>query len=124
MNRSFTHTGRRSHRPARIAGGVLALVLVLVVAAAAGCGSSSSGSSASPSATGAIKQGGILKIGSQPGNVNFDPALFAGAVPDILLQQQIYEKLVTLGAGLRRAADARHRSGTSPDGKVVDVHAA
>ncbi len=97
MNRSFTHTGRRSRRPARIAGGVLALVLVLVVAAAAGCGSSSSGSSASPSATGAIQQGGTLKIGSQPGNVNFDPALFAGAVPDILLQQQIYEKLVTLG---------------------------
>ena len=54
----------------------------------------------------------MLKIGVQPGNGNFDPVLFAGAVGDILLQQQIYEKLVTLGPGLHRPADAWPPSGT------------
>src|SRR5665647_1614369 len=85
----------------RRGGRVLAVAMVLLVAVGllalvTACGGSSGSSNASPS-TGAIKMGGVLKIGSQPGNINFDPALFAGAVPDILLQQQVYEKLVTLG---------------------------
>ena len=66
---------------------------------------------------GAIKQGGVLKIGSQPGNVNFDPALFAGAVADILLQQQIYEKLVTLGQDFS-VQPTLATEWDSPDGKV------
>jgi peptide/nickel transport system substrate-binding protein len=108
-------TGSRLRRGSR----VLALVMVVLAAVgllalAAGCGSSSSGSS---SGTGAIKTGGVLKIGSQPGNVNFDPALFAGAVPDILLQQQIYEKLVTLGSDLT-VQPTLATKWDSPDGKV------
>src|SRR5450756_384364 len=76
----------------RRGGRVLAVAMVLLVAVGllalvTACGGSSGSSNASPS-TGAIKMGGVLKIGSQPGNINFDPALFAGAVPDILLQQQ------------------------------------
>ena len=86
------------HRGVRVVGVVLVLALMVVlVGAIAGCGSGGTDQSASPAATGAIKMGGVLKIGSPPGNVNFDPVLFAGAVPDILLQAQIYEKLVTLG---------------------------
>jgi len=97
---------------------ILAIAMVLLVAVGllalvAGCGSSSSSSSNS----GAIKMGGVLKVGSQPGNVNFDPALFAGAVPDILLQQQIYEKLVTLGQDLTVQPTLATKWDT-PDGKV------
>ena len=54
---------------------------------------------------------------SQPGNVNFDPALFAGAVSDILLQQQIYEKLVTLGQDFT-VQPTLATKWDSPDGKV------
>jgi peptide/nickel transport system substrate-binding protein len=99
MDPSISHKGRTARRRTRLLAAALVLVLVVVlVAVIVGCGSSGSGSSsASPSAAGAIKQGGVLKIGTAPGNVNYDPALFAGAVSDILLQQQIYEKLVTLG---------------------------
>ena len=99
MYLSTSHKGQTGRRGARLVGAVLVLALVVVlVAAAVGCGDSGGTSdTASPAATGAIQQGGVLKIGSAPGNVNFDPALFAGAVSDILLQQQIYEKLVTLG---------------------------
>ena len=53
----------------------------------------------------------------QPGNVNFDPALFAGAVPDILLQQQIYEKLVTLGQDFS-VQPTLATEWDSPEGKV------
>jgi len=100
---------------------ILAVAMVLLVAVGllalvAGCGSSGTSSSSNPS-TGAIKMGGVLKIGSQPGTVNFDPALFAGAVPDILLQQQIYEKLVTLGQDLS-VQPTLATKWDSPDGKV------
>ena len=81
----------------RLLAAVVCLAAVAMLAiAAAGCGGDEGTTAESPSA-GTIKIGGVLSIGSQPGNVNFDPALFAGAVPDILLQAQIYEKLVTLG---------------------------
>ena len=105
----------------RRGGRVLAVAMVLLVAVGllalvTACGGSSGSSSASPS-TGAIKMGGVLKIGSQPGNVNFDPALFAGAVPDILLQQQIYEKLVTLGQDLS-VEPTLATKWDSPNGKV------
>jgi peptide/nickel transport system substrate-binding protein len=103
---------------ARTALVVLVLVLLVVsLAVAAGCGTTTgTGSSASPS-TGAVQMGGVLKIGSQPGNVNFDPALFAGAVPDILLQQQIYEKLVTLGQDFS-VQPTLATKWSSPNGKV------
>ena len=52
-----------------------------------------------------------------PGNVNYDPALFAGAVSDILLQQQIYEKLVTLGQDFS-VQPTLATEWDSPDGKV------
>ena len=62
-----------------------ALVVALAIAViAAGCGSSAGGSSASPSSGAAIKTGGVLKIGAQAGNGNFDPVLFAGAVGDLV----------------------------------------
>ena len=103
-------------------GRVLAVAMVLPVAVGllalvTACGGSGGGSSASPTAGGAIKTGGVLKIGSQPGNVNFDPALFAGAVPDILLQQQVYEKLVTLGQDFS-VQPTLATKWDSPDGKV------
>jgi peptide/nickel transport system substrate-binding protein len=96
---------------------VLALVLALA-AVAVGCGSSSGGgSSASPSSSGAIKTGGVVKIGAQAGNGNFDPVLFAGAVGDIQLQAQIYEKLVTLGQDFS-VQPALATKWSSPSGKV------
>ena len=119
MNPSTSHTDPTRRRGVRLVGAVLALALMVVlVAAAVGCGDSGGTSeTSSPAATGAIQQGGILKIGSQPGNVNFDPALFAGAVPDILLQQQIYEKLVTLGQDFT-VQPTLAKSWDSPDGKT------
>src|SRR5674476_1068054 len=86
----------------RRGGRVLAVAMVLLVAVGllalvTACGGSSGSSNASPST-------GVLKIGSQPGNINFDPALFAGAVPDILLQQQVYElSLIHISEPTRQA---------------------
>jgi peptide/nickel transport system substrate-binding protein len=119
MNPSTSTKGRTvRHRGLRVVGAVLVLALLVVLAAAiAGCGSTSTSSSASPTAAGAIKQGGVLKIGTAPGNVNYDPALFAGAVSDILLQQQIYEKLVTLGQDFS-VQPTLATEWDSPDGKV------
>jgi peptide/nickel transport system substrate-binding protein len=98
-----------------VLGVVVATMALVLVAFMVACGGNA-GSSASPTA-GAIKMGGVLKIGSQPGNVNFDPALFAGAVPDILLQQQIYEKLVTLGQDFS-VQPTLATKWDSPNGKV------
>jgi len=111
---SIGGTLRRGSRVLAVA--MVLLVAVGLLALVAACGGSGGGSSASPS-TGSIKMGGVLKIGSEPGNVNFDPALFAGAVPDILLQQQIYEKLVTLGQDLS-VQPTLATKWSSPDGKV------
>jgi peptide/nickel transport system substrate-binding protein len=117
MKMSRTRKGERA-LGLRVLGGVLVLALVVVLAAAiVGCGDTTSDGSASPTAAGAIKQGGVLKIGSAPGNVNFDPALFAGAVSDILLQQQIYEKLVTLGQDFT-VQPTLAKNWDSPDGKT------
>ena len=118
MNPSTSHKGQTGRRGVRLVGALLALALVVVlVAAAVGCGGDDTSTDASPSAAGAIQQGGVLKIGSAPGNVNFDPALFAGAVPDILLQQQIYEKLVTLGQDFS-VQPTLATEWDSPEGKV------
>ena len=117
MNPAKPHnTGTTSRKGGRIvAAALVALIALMAVAVIAGCGSSG-GSSASPSSS-AVKMGGVLKIGVQPGNVNFDPALFAGAVSDILLQQQIYEKLVTLGQDFA-VQPTLATKWDSPDGKV------
>ena len=119
MNPSTSTRGRTvRHKGYRVVGAVLVLALMVVlVGAIVGCGTTSTGSSASPAAAGAIKQGGVLKIGTAPGNVNYDPALFAGAVADILLQQQIYEKLVTLGQDFS-VQPTLATEWDSPDGKV------
>jgi peptide/nickel transport system substrate-binding protein len=111
-----THRGGAARfEGARIGTAAFITAIVLAVAAvAAGCGSGGTGPS--PSAT-AIKTGGVLKIGSQPGNVNFDPALFAGAVPDIQLQAQIYEKLLTYDQNFALQPILATKW-SSPDGKV------
>lgn len=94
----------------------LACVVIGLVVIAAGCGGSSGGS-ASPSAAGAVKQGGVMKVGTAAGSAYYDPALQPGNVTDISLMHQIYEKLVFLGQdftvqpGLATKWD-------SPDGKV------
>jgi peptide/nickel transport system substrate-binding protein len=119
MNPSTSTKGRTvRHGGVRVVGAVLVLALMVVLAGAIiGCGTTSTDSSASPTAAGAIKQGGVLKIGTAPGNVNYDPVLFAGAVPDILLQQQIYEKLVTLGQDFS-VQPTLATEWESPEGKV------
>ena len=119
MNPSTSERGRTvRHTGVRVVGAVLVLALMVVlVGAIVGCGTTSTDTSASPTAAGAIKQGGVLKIGTAPGNVNYDPALFAGAVSDILLQQQIYEKLVTLGQDFS-VQPTLATEWDSPDGKV------
>ncbi len=93
---------------------LIALALVLVVG---GCGSSAGTSASASPTSGAIKMGGVLKIGAQAGNGNFDPVLFAGAVGDIELQSQIYEKLVTLGQDYS-VQPCLATKWSSPDGKV------
>jgi len=117
--RSTTRSIDSRQRLARaIAIASVLLLVVMLLAVVAACGTSGDGgSSASPAAAGTIKQGGVLKIGVAPGNVNFDPALFAGAVSDILLQQQIYEKLVTLGQDFS-VLPTLATEWDSPDGKV------
>src|ERR1039457_5375267 len=96
MKAATTACGSAAHRGGvRIAIAALVLAAVLaVVATAAGCGSTAGHPSAAATT---IKMGGELKVGAQAGNGSFDPVLFNGAVGDIQLQSQIYEKLVTLG---------------------------
>ncbi len=124
MKMSRTRKGERGWG-LRVLGGVLVLALVVVLAAAiVGCGDDRHRRRArARPPPGAIKQGGVLKIGVAPGNVNFDPALFAGAVSDILLQQQIYEKLVTLGQDFT-VQPTLATEWDSPDGKVWTLQAA
>ena len=99
-------------------GAVLLLMLAALLAAAVmGCGTSGTSTDASPSSGGTIQQGGVLRVGAMPGNVNFDPALFAGLTYDILLQQQIYEKLVNLGQDFS-VQPMLATEWDSPDGKV------
>ena len=93
--KSILSRGRISRFIAVVA--VLTFVVALSVVGS-GCGDSTSPDSTA--STGTLQTGGILKIGAQPGNANFDPALFAGAVPDILLQ----------APDLREARDAGRRT--------------
>jgi peptide/nickel transport system substrate-binding protein len=65
-----------------------------VAIAAAGCGSSNETSSEPAAKT--PKPGGILKVGMQPGNGQYDPVLMAGSVGDIILNVQVQENLVDL----------------------------
>ena len=92
---------RTSHPRALVALGLL-LTLMVVAAVAVGCGDSTTTTTAGGTETtgttaGNITTGGVLRVASQPGNGDFDPALFAGNVADIILQHQSLEKLVTLG---------------------------
>jgi peptide/nickel transport system substrate-binding protein len=105
---------RTSHAPFRwralwvlAALGVLAALVVsatgcsskttTTTAAAGGTSTSGAAGTTTTAAAGAIKAGGTLRIGSQPGNLDFDPAFFAGNVADIALQHQALEPLVQLG---------------------------
>jgi peptide/nickel transport system substrate-binding protein len=79
---------------------VAALVLALLMfAVAAGCGGDEGdgGDGGGDQDAGAIKMGGILKAGIQPGNAQFDPVLQAGNIGDIEVQLQALEKLIDLG---------------------------
>ena len=97
---------------------VVLLTMVSIAVVAVGCGSGGAVSSPGASAsTGAVKTGGVLRVGTQAGNGNFDPVLFAGASGDLQLQAQIYEKLVTLAADMS-VQPALATKWSSPDGKV------
>ncbi len=80
---------------------VLAAFLVLAVGAL-GCGGDSATTTTAPEGSttettgGAVQTGGVLRVATQPGNADFDPALFAGNPADIALQHQVLEKLITL----------------------------
>jgi peptide/nickel transport system substrate-binding protein len=118
MKRNSSLKGSGARARLRVTGALLMAALVVgLTAVLIACGGSDGGATESPSSGGAIKQGGVLKVGAQPGNVNFDPALFAGAISDILLQQQIYEKLVTLDQDLS-VEPTLATEWDSPDGKV------
>ncbi|MHB8869665.1 MAG: ABC transporter substrate-binding protein [Thermoleophilia bacterium] len=104
-----THYGSRNGSPSRAfaVAGILAMFL-LVSAVAAGCSSSettattagdtatTAGDTATTAPAGAVTRGGVLKVGSQAGNGQYDPVLMAGAVGDILLTVQVVENLVEL----------------------------
>lgn len=109
-----SRAGGRSGRPLFIlAAALTALTLAVIVA---GCGSSTASSSASPSSA-PIKMGGVLKIGAEYGNGDFDPVLFAGAVGDLQLQAQIYQGLVTPGPDYS-VQPLLATKWSSPNGKV------
>jgi len=82
----------------------VAAVLALLLGGtllAAGCGNAeTTGGSESPGpASTAVKMGGVLRIGQQPGNGGLDPVLHSDNVADIMVQEQIMEKLVDLDPG-------------------------
>jgi peptide/nickel transport system substrate-binding protein len=85
------------------AGLMVAAALALVVAAVAlsGCGNATTGSSSPSPASTSIKMGGVLKVGQQPGNGGLDPVLHSDNVADIMVQEQILEKLVDLDPGFK-----------------------
>ncbi len=89
-------TGTRFRRGARAFSAVLVLALVLVLAfAALGCGGTSD-EAATTDEGGTRVDGGVLKVGHQAGNGQYDPLLMAGATGDILLVCQVQENLVDL----------------------------
>ena len=97
---------RTTSRPRRGLITVAAALALLAAAAAifaAGCGGTGTDSgSASPSpASTAVKMGGTLRIGQQPGNGGLDPVLHSDNVADIMVQEQIMEKLVDLDPGFK-----------------------
>ncbi|MBU2601387.1 MAG: ABC transporter substrate-binding protein [Actinobacteria bacterium] len=79
--------------------GIMAMLLLLV-AVAAGCGGSdettTTAGGTETTAAGGVPRGGVLKVGMQPGNGQYDPVLMAGSVGDILLNVQVQENLVDL----------------------------
>ncbi len=92
----------------RSRGGLIAVAaaLTLLLAAAVlsvGCGEAetTTGSESSSPASTAVKMGGVLRIGQQPGNGGLDPVLHSDNVADIMVQEQIMEKLVDLDPGFK-----------------------
>lgn len=88
--------------------GILAALLVLAVLVG-GCGgkdettttagdtsSTQAGGTDTTAAPAGPAKGGVLKVGMQPGNGQYDPVLMAGSVGDILLNVQVQENLVDL----------------------------
>ena len=93
--------GRRVGLTLVALGLMVALTLLVLVA---GCGDSEettttaggTETTAGETDTGAIQRGGVLRVGSQPGNGQYDPVLMAGSVGDIILNVQVQENLVEL----------------------------
>jgi peptide/nickel transport system substrate-binding protein len=78
-----------------VAAGVL-LAAVAVVAVAVTWGTAGGSGSARPSSAGTPQPGGILKVGMQPGEGQYDPVLMDGATGDVILVSQVQEPLVEL----------------------------
>ncbi|MHB0978691.1 MAG: ABC transporter substrate-binding protein [Thermoleophilia bacterium] len=78
----------------------LLLALLAVTAVAVGCGdtgaTTTTGGGTAETTVVDVTTGGVLRVATQPGNADFDPALFAGNPADIQLQHQVLEKLVSL----------------------------
>jgi peptide/nickel transport system substrate-binding protein len=93
------------HAPVLAILGILAALVALTLLAP-GCGGDTTTTAPGGTTTGvagtdttaggAIKTGGTLKVGMQPGNGQYDPVMMAGSVGDILLTVQVLENLVDL----------------------------
>lgn len=104
--------------------GVLVLLLALSLAGCAEEGTDETTTSSpgedqtteTSAPTGGINRGGILKVGTQP-VLNLDPH-FSTAIPDILLNHQIYDWLVEIDENNQPAPGIATSWESSPDGKV------
>ncbi len=88
--------------------GVLAVLLALTLLTV-GCGGNETTTTSAPGAVttvggtettaapaSGVPRGGVLKVGMQPGNGQYDPVMMAGSVGDILLTVQALENLVDI----------------------------
>jgi len=98
MSRSSKRGGWRDRRAVSFAAVVALMAALFIGVVAAGCGGDDGGDGGTePTAdAGAMTRGGVLKIGMQPGNGQFDPIMMAGSVGDILMVCQVQENLVYL----------------------------
>jgi peptide/nickel transport system substrate-binding protein len=101
----------------KLFGAVGVLLALTIMTVAAGCGTAANSDSSSPSASGAIKTGGTVTVGSPTGSGQYDPALFAGNPADIFLQRQVLQHLVYLGDGMTVQPELA-TEWESADGKV------
>jgi len=108
---------RWSPAPVLLAAITVLIMVVGLVVVAGGCGDSGDDGSDGGGQSDAIKRGGVLTIGTQPGNGQYDPALQAGTYGDIILQRQVLEKLVDYDQSLN-LMPVLATEWSSEDGKV------